>query len=55
MSSDLPTPIAPGALSLRGVAKGYRLYQKKWGRAAEWLGLGADIAKLLNEDGEERM
>ena len=41
MSSDLPIPIAPGALSLRGVAKGYRLYQKKWGRAAEWLGLGA--------------
>jgi len=40
MNSDQALPIAQGALSLRGVTKGYRLYQKKWGRAAEWLGLG---------------
>lgn len=40
MNSDEPPSIAPGALSLRGVSKGYRLYSKKWGRAAEWLGMG---------------
>ena len=40
MSSEGAPEIIPGALSLRGVAKGYRLYHKKWGRAAEWLGLG---------------
>jgi len=40
MSSDLSLTLAPGALRLSGVGKGYRLYPHKWGRAAEWIGLG---------------
>ena len=40
MSSDLSPTLAPGALRLSGVGKGYRLYPHKWGRAAEWIGLG---------------
>ena len=40
MSSDLLPTLPLGALRLTGVGKGYRLYGKKWGRAAEWLGFG---------------
>lgn len=29
-----------GAVSIRGLGKAYRLYERKWGRVAEWLGLG---------------
>ena len=41
MSFDIAPSLPAGALKLRGVGKGYRLYPRKWGRAAEWLGLGA--------------
>jgi lipopolysaccharide transport system ATP-binding protein len=39
MSSE-PWSGNAGAVSLRGLGKAYRLYDQKWGRAAEWLGLG---------------
>jgi lipopolysaccharide transport system ATP-binding protein len=40
MSSDPLLTLPAGALRLTGVGKGYRLYPRQWGRAAEWLGLG---------------
>lgn len=40
MSSEGAPSLQPGALSIKGVGKAYRLYGNKWGRAAEWLGLG---------------
>lgn len=40
MSFDGTPALRPGALSIKGVGKAYRLYGNKWGRAAEWLGLG---------------
>ena len=40
MSSEGAPALRPGALSIKGVGKAYRLYGNKWGRAAEWLGLG---------------
>ena len=40
MSSEDAPAMQPGALSIKGVGKAYRLYGNKWGRAAEWLGLG---------------
>lgn len=39
MSSEAPG-LPVGALRIRGLGKAYRLYDHKWGRAAEWLGLG---------------
>ena len=38
MSSDEVQQPALGAVALNGIGKAYRLYDKKWGRAAEWLG-----------------
>ena len=38
MSSDQQVELAPGAIVLSDIGKAYRLYPKKWGRFAEWLG-----------------
>ena len=38
MNSEAQQSLALGAVSIRGIGKAYRLYDKKWGRAAEWLG-----------------
>lgn len=40
MSSKGAPALQPGALAIKGVGKAYQLYGSKWGRAAEWLGLG---------------
>ena len=40
MSSEGAPALQPGALAIKGVGKAYQLYGSKWGRAAEWLGLG---------------
>ena len=38
MNSEAQQSLALGAVSISGIGKAYRLYDKKWGRAAEWLG-----------------
>jgi lipopolysaccharide transport system ATP-binding protein len=38
MNSEAQQSLSLGAVSIRGIGKAYRLYDKKWGRAAEWLG-----------------
>ena len=40
MSSNSLSTLPAGALRLTGLGKGYRLYPRQWGRAAEWFGLG---------------
>ena len=41
MSSEAVPAMPPGSVQVNSLGKAYRLYQHKWGRAAEWLGLGS--------------